>query len=172
MYENTQMDQESDESDDGDDSTVIKIEPVIIIENEPMMYSSNEDLAKENTSQSNEQAVDDDKKPKIENSSDNKPKDYQRKRRQTKKNVDKRFTCDICNSSFAHSSNLNAHKKVVHKKIRPYGCEICDKCFPNAFALKRHAISHTSMIFVSLSLKQTAQISFNKTSFFFRWIDI
>lgn len=154
---------------DGEDSTVIKIEPVIIIENEPMIYSSNEDLTNENTTQANQITENDDEKSEsvsilvilrvffsfesfiisfqaIENDSEEKPKRPQRTRRSTQKSDEKRFTCDSCDSSFHHASNLHAHKKVVHKGIRPHSCKICDKRFPNAFSLKRHTISHTSTL--------------------------
>lgn len=76
-----------------------------------------------------------------------KPLGYQRKRRATKTsdNEKKRYSCDICNSSFYHATNLSSHIKVIHKGIRPHVCKLCNKRFPNAFSLKRHTISHTGM---------------------------
>lgn len=129
-----------------------------------MMYSSNEDLSKENTSQTNQNAENDDKKTTTDNDFENKPKDYQRKRRQRKKTDERQFVCDICDSSFVHSSNLRTHKRVVHAGIRPYACKLCDKSFPNAFALKRHSASHTSTVNVF--------VSFSKYAFFDRFLSI
>lgn len=73
---------------------------------------------------------------------------YQRKRRRPNKasgDKEKRYTCDICSSTFFHATNLNSHIKVVHKGIRPHACPQCDKRFPNAFSLKRHSLSHSGM---------------------------
>lgn len=76
-----------------------------------------------------------------------KPTGNKRRRRLNKAtdDKDKRYTCDICNSTFHHATNLNSHIKVIHQGIRPHACKLCDKRFPNAFSLKRHIISHTGM---------------------------
>lgn len=74
-------------------------------------------------------------------------KGKKRKRRSTSKSTgEKQYNCDVCESTFQHASNLHVHKKVVHKKIRPHACKLCEKTFPNVFSLKRHTLSHKGML--------------------------
>lgn len=49
----------------------------------------------------------------------------------------------MCGKSFTSNSNLEKHKRAIHQGLRPHQCNMCDKSFPNASAMKRHSISHT-----------------------------
>ena len=46
--------------------------------------------------------------------------------------------CDICQTAWPSTQNLNNHIKTIHKKQRDYKCTICDKAFGHQTYLKLH----------------------------------
>ena len=56
--------------------------------------------------------------------------------------VERTFSCDICQSKFKQLSNLKIHKRI-HTGETPYSCEICKKSFTQSSNLKRHIRVHT-----------------------------
>ena len=62
----------------------------------------------------------------------------------------KPLTCNICDRTFAWSSGLQKHKRLMHvkKNVRssrsdkPFKCEDCGKCFKTAVLLQSHASVH------------------------------
>ncbi|PXF49068.1 hypothetical protein BWQ96_01206 [Gracilariopsis chorda] len=49
-----------------------------------------------------------------------------------------RHECDHCAAKFTRPSHMQAHVNNVHKKLRPYVCEVCRKTFGWAQSLARH----------------------------------
>ena len=52
-------------------------------------------------------------------------------------------TCLICSKTFQNSWSLNHHVQIVHLKIKPYCCTVCNKKFGENGTLKRHMLTHT-----------------------------
>ena len=52
-------------------------------------------------------------------------------------NMDRLFTCELCNRSFTQSSTLEQHKQS-HEEKRPYKCIYCDKSFQSYSQLSKH----------------------------------
>ncbi|OLY79748.1 Transcriptional regulator CRZ1 [Smittium mucronatum] len=86
------------------------------------LYSSDSESANENLNQ---------------DSLNNKKSKNQSPGRQSKK-----YTCDICFSSFSRQHNLKSHT-LTHSTERPFVCEICSKSFRRQHDLKRHKKLHT-----------------------------
>lgn len=53
--------------------------------------------------------------------------------------------CDECEMSFGQTSTLANHKKFVHKKIRPFECEICGSRTVTAQNFRKHALIHSGI---------------------------
>lgn len=56
----------------------------------------------------------------------------------------RRFSCDQCGGSFSRKSGVDFHIKRVHKKIKPYTCNTCDKSLVHKWDLDLHAATHMS----------------------------
>ncbi|XP_053699410.1 zinc finger protein 226-like [Sabethes cyaneus] len=65
-------------------------------------------------------------------------------RHERKHTGERRFKCDICGLTISSTSNLNAHKSIVHGKDRPYRCEICGQGFLFRCRLVRHMNFHSN----------------------------
>ena len=52
------------------------------------------------------------------------------------------FTCEVCNLSFANSSNLRTHSRT-HTGVKPYTCRICNSSFSQSCNLQSHVLIHT-----------------------------
>lgn len=48
------------------------------------------------------------------------------------------FDCDICGRVFSSKHNLRSHREVVHFNIRRFSCSVCNKSFARADRLARH----------------------------------
>ena len=51
-----------------------------------------------------------------------------------------KYKCELCDIELNSRSNMYNHTKLVHKKIRPHGCDQCDpkKYFHSRSALRIH----------------------------------
>ena len=58
--------------------------------------------------------------------------------RQLKKQEKKAHQCLICTKTFAFTSVLNCHIKMVHENLKPFKCETCQASFCNRCDLNRH----------------------------------
>jgi uncharacterized Zn-finger protein len=59
---------------------------------------------------------------------------------------EKSYTCELCDKSFAISSNLKKHK-LAHSGEKPHNCNICDKSFAQAGTMKIHMLVHGEKLF-------------------------
>ncbi|KAI8759559.1 sal protein 3, partial [Biomphalaria glabrata] len=50
-------------------------------------------------------------------------------------------TCNICLKTFACKSALDIHYRS-HSKLKPFQCEICERCFSTRGNLKQHLLTH------------------------------
>ena len=48
----------------------------------------------------------------------------------------KRFTCDLCETTFAHKHGLKRHIKQVHQKIMDFSCNLCEFRCNNSNSLR------------------------------------
>ena len=55
----------------------------------------------------------------------------------------KPFKCDVCDKCFPRNWALESHKKV-HSGERPYKCSFCDKSFALKYSLKTHEMGHST----------------------------
>ncbi|XP_056282647.1 zinc finger and SCAN domain-containing protein 5B-like [Pseudoliparis swirei] len=55
---------------------------------------------------------------------------------------EKPFSCSICKTSFAHTSNLKRHM-LTHTGEKPFSCSVCKRCFRERRTLKTHMLTHT-----------------------------
>lgn len=51
-------------------------------------------------------------------------------------------SCSDCGKSFSSDVSLRKHKVIVHKRLRPYVCTLCRKCFGQYSDLTRHLQRH------------------------------
>ncbi|KAG7227686.1 hypothetical protein INR49_029448, partial [Caranx melampygus] len=52
------------------------------------------------------------------------------------------FSCSDCGKSFTNEASLRKHKVIVHERLRPYVCTVCQKCFGQYNDLTRHLRRH------------------------------
>ena len=52
------------------------------------------------------------------------------------------YPCDQCGTRFTRRSDVYRHKRVVHKKVKPYVCKMCFKTFPIRNLLLVHLLNH------------------------------
>lgn len=53
----------------------------------------------------------------------------------------KRFGCDECDARFRRLPDLYRHKRSLHGAGKPHTCNLCNKSFARADALRRHTLS-------------------------------
>ena len=41
----------------------------------------------------------------------------------------KLHTCEVCNRDYLSKNDLSRHILRVHEKIKPFGCDLCEKTF-------------------------------------------
>ena len=41
----------------------------------------------------------------------------------------KLHTCEVCNRDYLSKKDLSRHILRVHEKIKPFGCDLCEKTF-------------------------------------------
>ncbi|XP_046408171.1 zinc finger protein 665-like isoform X4 [Ischnura elegans] len=56
---------------------------------------------------------------------------------------EKRFACHLCPMRYSQSTNLSAHIRNFHLKIKPHECGICKKWFAVRRNLRRHYAVHS-----------------------------
>jgi len=54
-----------------------------------------------------------------------------------------KFTCRICRKIFVSKLELKTHRSVYHKKVKPFECSYCKKCFESRPGLEQHVRIHT-----------------------------
>lgn len=64
---------------------------------------------------------------------------------------EKKFSCDICGTSFHEKTKLSRHR-IIHTGERPHVCIMCGKGFNQKNNLKTHMKSHTSGILQNFDL--------------------
>lgn len=53
------------------------------------------------------------------------------------------WNCSDCGKTFTNETSLKKHKTIVHRKLRPYVCTVCQKGFGQYSDLTRHLRCHT-----------------------------
>lgn len=53
------------------------------------------------------------------------------------------YTCEDCNERFPAAEALKEHKLLLHEKLKPFRCEICQQSFTMLSTLKTHLLTHT-----------------------------
>ena len=56
-----------------------------------------------------------------------------------------RYRCTVvgCDSEHVSKNGLKSHIDKVHRDVRKYSCEFCDKNFKTSVARKEHVMTHT-----------------------------
>lgn len=55
------------------------------------------------------------------------------------------FKCAECDKCYKTKSNIFNHIKLVHCKIKPYQCNLCNKSFIYESLLRQHSVAHGSV---------------------------
>jgi len=58
-----------------------------------------------------------------------------------KKEVEKKFPCEICGRKFARSSHKRRHMRI-HSGEKPYSCHICKRPFARSDYVESHVLTH------------------------------
>ena len=53
----------------------------------------------------------------------------------------KKFSCEICDKSFAQKTKLGDHISAIHEGKKPFKCDICDYSCSRKDQLERHLTS-------------------------------
>lgn len=61
----------------------------------------------------------------------------------TQTNVQKPYSCDLCDKTFNCAPNLSKHRKNVHRAMFSHACKDCDRRFAFAEDLENHMTCHT-----------------------------
>ncbi|XP_070547311.1 uncharacterized protein [Ptychodera flava] len=65
-------------------------------------------------------------------------------REHKKKHAKERLTCKECGKFLSGYTNLQQHIRIVHKKVRPFQCSVCEKTFHTVTHLTVHKETHAT----------------------------
>ena len=54
-----------------------------------------------------------------------------------RRNQEKKFRCDYCDKEF-DEHNMKNHYEKAHMNLKPFGCEVCKKCFATPRFIEKH----------------------------------
>ena len=60
----------------------------------------------------------------------------------SKKYLEAKSTCNICEKDFRCNASLKIHVNAIHNRQRDYACDICGKCFTRSRTLTTHRKIH------------------------------
>ena len=57
----------------------------------------------------------------------------------------KLYKCNQCEKSFGHKNSYNLHVRTIHEKLKPFKCDTCQMAFSEKQKVKKHILSvHTA----------------------------
>lgn len=56
----------------------------------------------------------------------------------------KPYECDLCQKRYTNQTNLDRHIRVTHQNEKKYTCQECGKCFSQLATLRQHHAVHTT----------------------------
>ncbi len=62
-----------------------------------------------------------------------------------------------CGRRFLNFGDLTRHKNQVHRKLKPFECADCGKCFGDKWNWKQHVKSHTIKVEVNLKVEEESE---------------
>uniref|UniRef100_A0A6A7FVG3 Zinc finger protein Aiolos-like n=2 Tax=Hirondellea gigas TaxID=1518452 RepID=A0A6A7FVG3_9CRUS len=71
--------------------------------------------------------------------------------------------CDICGTRFTRKGDVYRHKRVVHRKLKPYVCKKCDRTFPDRNLLVVHLKNHDKCVYYEC---ETCGYKFGKKEYY------
>lgn len=74
-------------------------------------------------------------------------------------NEQREHTCDICQKTFSHVTDLSMHKKY-HDPEKKFDCEVCGREFNRLNNLQRHMMVHQRVCIINLRIFNKLPISF------------
>lgn len=66
-------------------------------------------------------------------------------------NEQRKYTCDICQKTFHHITDLSMHKKH-HDPDKKFDCEVCGREFNRLNNLQRHMLVHQQVCIIILTI--------------------
>lgn len=60
--------------------------------------------------------------------------------------------CAMCDRVFSNQGNMKRHQDIVHKNLRIYSCDYCDKKFGQKSQLETHTHIHTGTLRLSVEI--------------------